>query len=191
MPIFQDYFDASVDHRNVHKCGGYPFANGDFLNKLGQVTSATSVLEIGTAIGYSAYCFAANSKDVHVTTIDMKSEHEDIAKMHWTNLGVESQITMLIGHSQDVIPELTQKFDIIFFDGYAPNPEEVDLYVEKLNEDGVLITTNLSWNKTAAEYMEKLNQTSLITTQLFDTAFSSKSQTKIDEYCEIWGQLIS
>ncbi len=143
------------------------------------------MLEIGTAIGYSAFCFAQGN-DVHVTTIDMDTTHADIAKEMWTQRKVESLISCLVGQSGDVLPTLTDTYDIVFFDGFAPNPDEIKEYIRLLSENGVLITTNLSWNKTAPEYLATLEKFHLHTIHHDDTAFSSLNQDRITLCSELW-----
>lgn len=181
----KSYYKKSIDHRNTHKCGGYPFSNGEFLNKIVTAISAKSVLEIGTAIGYSAFCFA-DGNDVEVFTIDMVEEHGGISNDLWTKQGVGEQITFLLGKSADVLPTLSQQFDIVFFDGFAPNPEEVKQYDSVLKNDGLLISTNLSWNSTTPRYIKEIEDTGMETLQFDDTAFSSRNKNILKKCVDLW-----
>ena len=181
----QDYYSKSVEHRDQHKCGGYPYADGDLLNQIVRLTQTRSVLEIGTAIGYSAYCFAY-CNNVSVVTIDMVEQHREIAENNWRDLDVANQIEMITGNSQDVLPTLNQNFDIVFFDGFAPNPNEVNQYCRLVGESGLLITTNHSWNKSTPEFIQEIENNDLNCVLKADTAFSSRDQNKVEMCVELW-----
>lgn len=187
------YYEMSISHRNRHKCGGYPFENGKFLTSITRETQANRVLEIGTAIGFSAYCFAMASNTIHVDSIDKMIEHKDLALRNWKACGIEDQIDFLEGKSIDVVKELisrnVNKYDIIFFDGFSPNPDEIDHYILLLNPNGLLITTNLklaSEINRVDEYLEKLDASELSTTNTGDTAFSSRDVSSIEKCLELW-----
>ena len=181
----EDLYNESIEHRNQHKCGGYPYADGDFLNQIVKIINAKSVLEIGTAVGYSAYCFAADN-DVNVITIDMVEEHHNIAEENWQRFNVTNQIEMKIGRSQDILPTIEQKFDIVFFDGFAPNPDEVSEYSRLVGDKGLLITTNHSWNNTTTDFLNELEKNGLEHVLKTDTAFSSREKNKIKMCVELW-----
>ena len=55
------------------------------------------ILEIGTAIGYSASQFAITIPDVHIDTIELDEERANQAKENIKNVGTESQITIYQG----------------------------------------------------------------------------------------------
>lgn len=148
------------------------------------------MLEIGTAIGYSAFCFAVNNPEVHITTIDMEPTHADIASSIWKERGVDSQITCVVGKSQEVLPTLTEIYDIVFFDGFAPNPDEVADYVRLLTTDGLIISTNLSWNATTKDYIVAINSFGLSTDQHDDTAFSSTSLEVLAQCNQLWNTFL-
>jgi predicted O-methyltransferase YrrM len=174
--FFTDYFNASTEHRKEHKCGGAPFDHGHFLTDLAADTQAKKVLEIGTAIGFSAYCFASASPDLHVTTIDLQAEHGDLAHTWWNRAGVESQITFHEGRDIDVLAELDDHYDIIFFDGFSPRPESVAHYLRLISPSGVVITSNLylpAERDTTDEYLETLEVNDFVTYAFRDTAVSS------------------
>ena len=190
MLTLEQYRQASIEHRGAHKCGGFPYANGNFLQALPKKLNATNALEIGTAIGYSAYCLASSNDDMFVTTIDLNPDHEELAKGYWLDLGVSKKIKMLIGQSIDVLPMLNEQFDIIFFDGFAPDPLECSHYARLIKDYGVIVTTNLTWNKTTPQYLQNLNDLGIQTREYYDTSVSSKNVESIKMACEVWESLI-
>ncbi len=76
------------------------------------------ILEIGTAIGYSASCFAEVCKTAEIITIENNIEAKNIAENNIETLGYKNQITVLLGNAVDVLIEMdtTQKFDFVFID---------------------------------------------------------------------------
>lgn len=186
MHTNQEYYLHAIDHRNSHKCGGYPFAQGTLLCDVVKTLGATSVLEIGTAIGYSAFSFATNNPEVNITTIDLIADHKDLAEKKWSEHGVANQITCVTGDALDVLPTLTETYDIIFFDGFAPDPKMVRDFVRLLGADGVLISSNLSWNDSAEQYLATIGGQGLATTQMDDTSFSSRDSARVALCAQLW-----
>lgn len=187
-----DYYDMSVAHRNLHKCGGYPFENGEFLTRISDELQASKVLEIGTAAGYSAYCFAIANDNVQVDSIDMMVDHKETAEKNWARCGINNRVKCLVGKSTEVVSTLVTKnkrYDIIFFDGFSPIPEEIDHYISLLNPKGLLITTNLelaSEINRVDEYLEKLSVTNMVTVNFGDTAFSSQDADVLEKCKLLW-----
>jgi predicted O-methyltransferase YrrM len=66
-------------HRADHGCGAYTFEDGPGLTTLAATHHAGRVLELGTALGYTACCFAAATPNTHVDTIERDSEHVRLA----------------------------------------------------------------------------------------------------------------
>ncbi len=123
-------------------------AQGQFLQLLASLSSAHSILEIGTYTGYSAICLARGmKKDGLLHTIDIKEELFDIAAKYFKKAGLQNKITQHTGDALKIIPTLTQHFDIIFIDADKKNyPRYFDLCIEKLKPGGLLIADNVLWN---------------------------------------------
>lgn len=191
MISFENYYQASRAHRNAHKCGGLPYANGDFLQRLVSELQAKTALEIGTAIGYSTYCLASGQDNLKVTTIDLNPAHEEIAKSYWEDLGIINRVEMIIGESQTVLPQLNEHYDILFFDGFDLDPNEVQHYSNLLNDDGVLVTTNITWSKTTPSYFQKLEEVGFKTKEYYDTSISSKNYSSVVSASKAWEDAIA
>lgn len=103
-----------------------------------------NILEIGTAIGYSAIRMALN-KDICITTVerDLNMYNEAIKNIKEFNL--DNQIKVIHGDALDI--NIIGKFDLIFID--AAKSQYIKFfnkYKDNLNEDGVIITDNLSFH---------------------------------------------
>lgn len=82
-----------------------------------QVMQPQSILEIGTAIGYSALLMAENSPQAHITTIDRNEEMIGLAKQHFAAYDSRKQITLLEGEAAEVLSGLPDNhYDFVFMD---------------------------------------------------------------------------
>ncbi len=85
------------------------------LRTLLKMKTPGTVLEIGTAVGFSALLICENS-DAHVTTIENYEKRIPLARENFKKAGVEDRITFLTGDAGVILPELTGTFDMIFMD---------------------------------------------------------------------------
>ena len=102
-----------------------------------------SILEIGTAVGYSG-TLMLQSSDAVLTTIDLNADSIAIAKNTFTENGVIGRVTQLQGDAKDVLPTLSGKFDFIFLDGPKGQYIRYLPYLENLlNKGGVIFADNV------------------------------------------------
>lgn len=103
------------------------------------------VLEIGTAIGFSAIEFAKVSDDVTVTTIELDIDRHITAKQNFVDLGFENRITAILGDAAQV--QVDGEFDLIFIDGpKAQYQKHFEKFQANLAPGGVIVTDNLSFH---------------------------------------------
>lgn len=104
-----------------------------------------SVLEIGTAIGYSALVMAGEMpKDSRITTIEQDASRIDIAHDFITRAGRIDQIQLLDGDASEVILQLDDTFDMVFID--AAKGQYLDYLqkvIDKLSSGAVIIADNV------------------------------------------------
>ena len=81
-----------------------------------QTMQPKSILEIGTAIGFSALLMAEQVPDARITTIDRNEEMIGFAKENFTRFDQRDQITLLEGDAVDLLEHIEQRFDLIFMD---------------------------------------------------------------------------
>lgn len=88
-----------------------------FLKMFLSVTRPQRILEVGTAVGFSALLMAEyNPADCHITTIENYEKRIPIAKENFKRAGKEAQITLIEGDAAEVLKELDEPYDFIFMD---------------------------------------------------------------------------
>ena len=75
-----------------------------------------NILEIGTAIGFSALLMAQHAPESKITTIDRNPEMIGFAKANFAKFDSRQQITLLEGDAVDVLSTLTESYDFVFMD---------------------------------------------------------------------------
>lgn len=81
-----------------------------------QTMQPKSILEIGTAIGFSALLMAEQVPDTKIMTIDRNEEMIGFAKENFARFDQRKQITLLEGDAVDLLEHIEQRFDLIFMD---------------------------------------------------------------------------
>ena len=76
-----------------------------------------SILEVGTAIGFSAILMSEYApKDCKITTIEKYEKRIPVAKENFRKYGKEAQIELLEGEAAEILKDLTGPYDLIFMD---------------------------------------------------------------------------
>ena len=77
----------------------------------------TRILEIGTAVGYSAICFSEFLQNGGtIDTIERDQERIEEAKINIKKVGVENCINIYEGDAVEILPTLNEKYDMVFID---------------------------------------------------------------------------
>ena len=117
----------------------------DFILKFIKANKTKSILEIGTAIGYSAIKFAESSDEIKVTTIEINKERYEKAKKNIEEKNLSKRIEVTFGDA--LTYETDEKFDLIFIDAAKAQYQKFfDRYKNNLSEIGVIICDNLSFH---------------------------------------------
>ena len=75
------------------------------------------ILEIGTAVGYSAMCFSEYLRDGgKIDTIERDEERIAEAKENIKKVGVEEKINIYEGDAVEILPTMNDKYDVVFID---------------------------------------------------------------------------
>lgn len=111
---------------------------------LGQM-KPQQILEIGTAIGFSASLMAQYvGTEGHVTTIDRFDKMIEEAKETFQFLDLEDKITLLEGQAADILPELKGSYDFIFMDSAKSKYIEfLPDCLRLLKKEGVLMVDDI------------------------------------------------
>ena len=117
----------------------------EFLKTILAIKNPLNILEIGTAVGYSAILMSENiSPKARITTIENYEKRIPIARNNFKRAGKEEKITLIEGDALEVMKTLEGPYDFIFMDAaksqyIAILPDVLRL----LKTDGILITDNV------------------------------------------------
>ncbi|HEY1474320.1 MAG TPA: class I SAM-dependent methyltransferase [Pseudolabrys sp.] len=136
--------EATLAHRAEHGCAAYPYDNGALLGTLAAAASAGRVLELGTALGYTALCFAKGAPQAVIDTIERDSAHVLLAREQVEAHGLAGHIVVHEGEFAEVMRRLDPGYDVAFFDGLAPARPLLRELRRLLRSRGVLISANLT-----------------------------------------------
>lgn len=88
-----------------------------FLKLLLAMQKPMRILEVGTAVGFSAILMAEyGPKNCTITTIENYDKRIPIARANFEYAGKANQITLLEGDAAEILPTLTEQYDLIFMD---------------------------------------------------------------------------
>ena len=117
----------------------------NFLTKYISENNIKNILEIGSAIGYSAIKMALVNDKVKVTTIERDDARYLMALKNIKEFGLEKRITLILGDALDI--ELDEKFDLIFIDASKGQYIKFfEKYSKNLRKNGVIISDNLDFH---------------------------------------------
>ncbi len=122
--------------------------------------NVNSVLEIGTAIGYSAIMMALTNPSLSVTTIERDEKRYLEALKNIKKLNLENRITLIFNDALDV--NITGKFDLIFIDAAkAQSIKFFEKFEKNLNQTGVIITDNIKFHGLVDKNEEEIESRNL------------------------------
>jgi predicted O-methyltransferase YrrM len=136
--------EATVAHRKQHGCGAYPYDNGALLGTLAAAANARRILELGTALGYTALWFARGAPEAVVDTVERDPEHVRLAREQVDKHGLAGHIVVHEGDFADVLKQLDPGYDVAFFDGFTPPRPLLRELRRLLRARGLLISANLN-----------------------------------------------
>lgn len=157
-----------------------PHETAKFIDLFTATIQPEQILEIGTAIGFSASLMAQHlSGTGHLTTIDRYPQMYERAKENFERLGLNDRITMLEGDAVDILPTLTGEYDLIFMDSAKAKyieflPECMRLLriggvliIDDIFQAGTVLDDESAIPKRVRKIHRKLNE-------LFETVLNSK-----------------
>ena len=117
----------------------------NLLRVLLKIKKPGAVLEVGTAIGFSAVLMGeCLPKDSHITTIEKYEKRIPIARENFRRAGMEEKITLLEGDAAEVMKEMEGPYDFIFMD--AAKGQYIHFLPEVLRllaDGGILVSDNV------------------------------------------------
>ena len=103
------------------------------------------ILEIGTAVAYSAMCFSEYLQgDGKIDTIERDEERIAEAKVNIKNVGVEDKINIYEGDAVEILPTLNEKYDVVFIDAAKGKyPFFLKEALRMIKPTGVILADNI------------------------------------------------
>ena len=103
------------------------------------------VLEVGTAVGFSALLMSEYlAEGAHITTIEKYEKRIPIARQNFRRAGKEEQITLIEGDAMEVLRSLDGPFDFVFMDAAKGQyPHYLPEVLRLLTPGGVLMSDNV------------------------------------------------
>ena len=157
-----------IDERMAAFIDSLDQGNNDFLNEIEQYALETEVpiirksmqsllkflltfskprniLEVGTAIGFSALLMSEyGPADCHITTIEKYEKRIPIARENFARAGAQDRITLLEGDAIEILQELDGSYDLIFMD--AAKGQYINFLpdiLRLLSPGGLLVSDNV------------------------------------------------
>ena len=104
-----------------------------------------SILEIGSAIGYSSIMMASINKNIKITTIEKDNDRYNIALNNINKFNLNDQINII--NADAILVDIKEKYDLIFIDAAkGKNILFFEKFKNNLNNNGTIITDNLSFH---------------------------------------------
>jgi predicted O-methyltransferase YrrM len=124
------------------------FVQGRILSMFSNMIRPSVVLEIGTYLGYSALCFAEGlAEGGRVITLDVQEDTNKVARSYVERTEYAGRIEFLLGNGVDIIPTLTETFDMVFIDADKTNYSNYyDLVFDNVRPGGFIIADNVLWS---------------------------------------------
>lgn len=171
--LYSPYDEALASLRELCEKNDIPVIRRyteSFLMAFIEKTRPYSILEIGTAYGYSSAVMAKAAKNCEVVSIDNDERAVRAATKHLSDMGLIGQITLVLGDGVEIMNDMIlnghEPFDFIFIDAAKSHYRQFFECALKLSAAGtVIICDNIFMDAAVAdeEYNEKgrRNRTSL------------------------------
>ncbi len=96
------------------------------------------ILEIGTAVGYSASQFIRFAPNAIVDTIELDEQRASEARENVKKIGIEDKVNILVGNAVEILPSLQDEYDMIFIDA---NKGKYPVFLQ----EGIRLAKNNGW----------------------------------------------
>lgn len=118
---------------------------GQFLKVLIKSNGVKRILEVGTAIGYSAALMAeAVSGKCEIVTIERDEAMRDLAVENIQRLGLDNNIKLIFGDALEVLKDIQGEFDMVFLDAAKGHYDYfLPLCLKHLKVNGILVCDNV------------------------------------------------
>ncbi|RPF55545.1 O-methyltransferase [Aquisalibacillus elongatus] len=135
----QDYLEEMEAYALEHQVPIMERDGIELLKQLVRLHQPKTILEIGTAIGYSAIQMAIANEKAHITSIEIDESHKAIAEKNIQKAGLDHQIDVVLSDANEYLEQHQHAYDLVFVDAAKGQYKN---YIEKLHpilESGSLI----------------------------------------------------
>ena len=125
-----------------------PIIMDDTLEVIGNILEKNKpekILEIGTAVGYSAICFSKYlEENGRIDTIERDVERIKEAKINIKDMKLEDKIRIFEGDAVEILPTLNDHYDMVFIDAAKGKyPFFLKEALRIINKDGIIFADNI------------------------------------------------
>lgn len=146
--MVSDYYSVIEDIQKYAEENNVPIMTDDgieFLTDYIKKYKVKRILEVGTAIGYSAIMMALANPEAEITTIERDEKRYLEAIKNVKKLNLEDRIHLIYKDAFDV--KVDGEFDLIFIDAAkAQNTKFFEKFEKNLKETGTIITDNMNFH---------------------------------------------
>ncbi len=142
--LLQQILDDTYNkHSHAHMVSGS--VQGIFLKMVSQMIRPLKVLEIGTFTGFSALCLAEGlQKEGMLHTIEIREADAQTAQQYFDKSNYVNQIKLHLGNALEIIPSLSEIWDIVFIDADKINYiNYYELVLPQVKQGGFLLVDNV------------------------------------------------
>ena len=127
--------------------------------------NVSKILEIGTAVGYSALCFSEFlAEGGTIDTIERDEERANEAKENIKILNGNKKINIFEGDAVEILPTLNEKYDMVFIDAAKGKyPFFLQEALRLLKEDGIIFADNILYKGYVMSDYNKHKQRTAVT----------------------------
>ena len=136
----------------------------EIVNQILKEAKPTKILEIGTAVGYSAICFSKYLQENGIIdTIERDKERVAEAKKNIKALNLEDKINIIEGDAVEILKTLNGKYDVVFIDAAKGKyPIFLQEAIRMLNDNGVILADNILYKGyTLSDYNKHKQRTAV------------------------------
>ena len=136
----------------------------EVVSKILKEAKPNRILEIGTAVGYSAICFSKYLNiNGQIDTIERDEERIKEARINIKDLNLEEKINIIEGDAVEILPTLHDKYDVVFIDAAKGKyPFFLEQAIDKLSDNGIIIADNILYKGyTLSDYNKHKQRTAV------------------------------
>ena len=137
----------------------------EVLTEILQTHKPKKILEIGTATGYSAICFSTVlNNNCIIDTLERDEQRAEEAKNNIKDLGLESNINVIVGDAVEMLPGIDKCYDFVFIDASKGKyPIFLEHAIRLTNKGSVIVADNVLYKGYVLSDYNKHKQRTAVT----------------------------